>query len=67
MLVIAGGGLLMSGRMMLGRWSNTSSFLAEALPGVLTTGLSFFLAPVSFLVLGVGVEPTVLTVFPVLG
>jgi hypothetical protein len=66
-LLIAGGGLLMSGRMKPGRWSDTSSFLAGALPGGLTTCLSFFLVPVSFLALGVGVEPTVLTVFPVLG
>ena len=57
----------MSGRMMSGRWSDTSSFLAGAVPGGLTACCSFFLAPVSFLALGAGVEPTVLTVFLVLG
>ena len=56
----------MSGRMMSGRWSGTSSFLG-AVPGGLAACGSFFLAPVSFLALGEGVEPSVLTVFLVLG
>ena len=47
-LLITGGGLLMSGRMMRGRWSGSSSFMAGALPGGLTACMSFFLAPVSF-------------------
>ena len=56
----------MSGKMMSGRWSGTSSFLG-AVPGGLAACCSFFLAPVSFLALGGGVEPSVLTVFLVLG
>ena len=56
----------MSGRMMRGGWSGSSSFMAGALPGGLTACMSFFLAPVSFTALGVGVEPTMLTLLPVL-
>jgi hypothetical protein len=39
-LLIAGGGLLMSGRMICGSWSAASCFLAGALPRGLTTCLN---------------------------
>ena len=47
----------MSGRITGGRWSGTSCFLTEALPGGLTVFLSFCLAPF-FLELVAVVEPT---------